>query len=106
MLHVLHYTNNLHPGVFLQRSGVTHALAEGIAVGPILTGQRFIDDDHGLRAGPVLLREGTAFQKRDSHRLKVIGSPDSITTDKMLAGWLIGIAFQQIVFNGIASTER
>src|SRR2546421_2304785 len=95
MLDVLHHPDHLHPGVFVQRSGITHALADWIGVGPILSRQGFIDDDDRWRGGTVLIRKGAAFQNHDSHRPKVFGSADSITAIVLLPGRRFRLTFDQ-----------
>src|SRR5437660_4972034 len=93
MLDVLHDPDHLHPGVFVQRSGITHALVDRIGVGPILSRQGFIDDDDRWRGGTILIRKGAAFQDHNSHRPKVVGSADSIAAVVLLPGWRFGLTF-------------
>src|ERR1700738_1250955 len=106
MLNVLHDSNDLHPGVLLQRTRVAHALADRISVRPVLPRESFVDDDDWLRAGLVLLSEGAASQHRDPHRAKVIRSANSIAAVELLSGSWLGKTFNQKAGGGIGTAER
>src|SRR5207249_2472138 len=82
------------------------ALAQRVTARPILSRQRFVDDDHGLRSLLIVLRKSAAFEDRNTHSLKIIRSANAISPIVLLSWWRLGSAFDQERIGRVRAAKR
>src|SRR5262245_24006153 len=97
MFHVLHYADDFNPGRLVQWSIKANAFPHRLLIGPVLSGECFIDDHHWWRAGLVLFCKPSTAAQTNSHCLKVVGRTDAITAVVLLPGWWFRSTFDQII---------
>ena len=105
MLYIARDSDNFHPWIIFEWARDAHASADGFFVGPISPGKCFVNNNYGPRIRFVLIRKLTSPQYGNTHRQKIIGRTDAISTDVILAWRRFRLAFNQKGVRGIAATE-